>query len=42
MDLRTQHVLDFDRDGRLIGIDVMSASRALREELLRDAPGPTA
>ena len=35
-------VLDFDRDARLIGIDVMSASRALPEELLRDAPGPTA
>ena len=29
--------LDFDRDGRLIGIEVLSASEQLPQELLGDA-----
>jgi uncharacterized protein YuzE len=32
--------LDFDRDGRLIGIEVLSASRHLPPELLADATPP--
>ena len=30
-------VLDFDRDGRLLGVEVLHASRVLRPETLEDA-----
>ena len=36
-DTRGMIVLDFDKDGRLIGIEVLDATRALPEEVLRGA-----
>ena len=36
----TQITLDFDGDGRLLGIEILGASRGLRPAILRDAEPP--
>ena len=33
-------ILDFDKDGRLLGIEALDATRQLRPEILRDAVLP--